>query len=223
MNEMLLLFLQIMLINMILSGDNAMLIAMASQKLSAADRRRAVKWGSLGAVCFRLVLTVAAVSLLKIPYIQALGALLLLYVAVKLLIQEPGNHQVEGASSLREAIRTIIVADIVMSLDNVLAIAAIAHGELLLVIIGIALSIPFIVWGSTMIMRLLDRFPVLLYFGSALLGYTAGEMVLHDRVIGPLIMALSARLHTITPLIGAMIVLSMGLLLPLLARNRQGA
>src|SRR5690606_28044000 len=104
MNEMFLLFLQIMLINMVLSGDNAMLIAMASQKLSAADRRRAVKWGSLGAVFFRLLLTVVAVSLLKIPYIQALGALLLLYVAVKLLTQKPGSHKVKGASSLREAI-----------------------------------------------------------------------------------------------------------------------
>ena len=212
MNEMFLLFLQIMLINIVLSGDNAVVIAMASQKLPANQRKKAVRWGSLGAVLLRLVLTVIAVKLLEVPFIQAAGSLLLLYIAVKLLTDQHGDREVKSATSLGGAIRTIILADFVMSLDNVLAIAAVAKGETLLVVIGIALSIPLIVWGSTLIMKLLDRFPVLIYIGAAVLGYTAGEMVLNDQVVGPMIANWSMQVHRIVPFLGAIIVIALGLM-----------
>ena len=220
MNEMAFLFLQIMLINIVLSGDNAVVIAMASQKLSVHQRKKAIWWGSFGAVILRLVLTVIAVWLLEVPFIQAAGSLLLLYIAVKLLTEEHGDKRVEGATSLGGAVRTIILADFVMSLDNVLAIAAVARGETVLIIIGIALSIPLIIWGSTLIMRLLDRFPILIYIGAAILGYTAGEMVLSDQVVGPMIQDFSPSLHEIMPFIGAMIVIISGLIKPYLT-NRE--
>lgn len=222
MSDMLFIFLKIMLINIVLSGDNAVVIALASQKLSVGQRKKAVWWGSFGAVALRLVLTVVAVYLLEIPYIQAAGSLLLLYIAVKLLTEDEGGKTVKQASSLGGAVRTIILADFVMSLDNVLAIAAVAEGEIVLTFIGIALSIPLIIWGSTMIMRLLDRFPVLIYIGAAILGYTAGEMVLNDRVVGPIIEQISFRLYQLIPFIGAIAVIAAGLVKPMF-RSRHNA
>jgi len=169
----------------------------------------------------RLVLTVVAVYLLEVPFLQAIGSLLLFYIAIKLLADHGDTRNIQEAATLSGAIRTIIIADFVMSLDNVLAIAAVAGGELLLTVIGVSLSIPLIVWGSTMIMRLLDRFPVLVYLGAAILGYTAGEMILNDKVVGPLVAQISPRSHQFVPIIGASAVITIALLKPLFLRKRN--
>lgn len=184
--ESLITFMEIVLINVLLSGDNAVVIAMASQHLPPVQRKRAVWWGALAAVGLRCLLTFAALSLLNTPYLQAAGSVLLLYIAVKLLTDSegsPGDKHRAGpkSKSLGQAIRTIVAADFIMSLDNVLAIAAVAEGESVLILLGIALSIPMIIWGSQLIGTMLHRFPVLVYVGAGLLGYTAGEMFVHDN------------------------------------------
>ncbi|MGG4393201.1 TerC family protein [Paenibacillus thiaminolyticus] len=175
---------EILLINMVLSGDNAVIIAMASRHLPGHYQRQAIWWGVGGAVLMRCVLTVVAVTLLRIPLLQAAGGAMLFAIAVQLTTlsrQEP--DEMKEAGSLWTAIRTILIADFVMSLDNVLAIAAIAKGRMDFVIIGIALSIPLIVWGSTIISRWLERLPLLMYAGAGILAYTAGEMIGSDAQI----------------------------------------
>lgn len=180
MLEWLFLFIQIMIINLVLSGDNAVVIAMASRKLPHEQQKKAIWWGAFGAIALRLVLTALAVVLLKVAYIQAIGSLLLLYIAIKLLIDDDKDHHVKEASTLGNAIWTIIAADFIMSLDNVLAIAARAQSNFLIIILGVGLSVPIIIWGSTLVMKLLHRFPILVYLGAGILGYTAGEMMVKD-------------------------------------------
>lgn len=220
MEEALLLFLKIMLINIVLSGDNAVVIALASKNLPLHQRTRAVWWGSFGAVALRLILTVAAVYLLQIPYIQAIGSLLLLYIAIKLLVEDSGDKHIKEAKSLSGAIKTIILADFIMSLDNVLAIAAVAKGNTILIIIGIGLSIPLIIWGSTLIMKLLDRYPIFTYLGAGILGYTAGEMILSDKEVGVYLESISHVLHWVIPSAGAFIVIAIGLLKKYITQKR---
>lgn len=212
MEETLLIFIKIMLINIVLSGDNAVVIAMASKKLPLHQRRKAVGWGSFGAVILRLLLTIVAVYLLDIPYIQAVGAILLLYIAIKLLTEDSGDKHIQEATSLAGAVRTIIIADFIMSLDNVLAIAAVAKGNTVLIVIGIGLSIPLIIWGSTMIMKLLDRYPIFIYLGASILGYTAGEMILNDQKIGLTLEQLNPDLQWVIPIGGAIVVIASGLI-----------
>ncbi|MUT66221.1 TerC family protein [Paenibacillus sp. NEAU-GSW1] len=176
-------FTEIVLINLLLSGDNAVVIAMASQHLPPHQRKKAVWWGALAAVGLRCLLTLAAISLLQTPYVQAVGAVLLLYIAVKLLVDAGGGgeiHTVKKAKSLSHAVRTIVAADFIMSLDNVLAIAAVAEGEPILILLGIGLSIPMIIWGSHLLTVLLSKFPALVYIGAGLLGFASGEMLVHD-------------------------------------------
>lgn len=174
----------IMIINLILSGDNAVVIALASRNLPAEQRKKAVFWGSAGAVGLRVVLTLAAAYLLQIPYLQFAGGLALLYIAVT-LIADKKEVNCREAACLTEAIKVILVADVIMSLDNVLAIAGVAGGNWLLLGIGLAMSIPLVVFGSQLILRLMDRFPVIMYIGAAVLGWTAAKMVVADAVIGP--------------------------------------
>jgi len=207
--EWFLLFLQIVLINIVLSGDNAVVIAMASKNLPIDQRKKAVWWGACGAIALRLVLTIIAVSVLSVPYIQALGSILLLWIAVKLLIDDEGHSSVKEASTLGKAVWTIIVADFVMSLDNVLAIAAKADNDLLVIILGIGLSIPIIIWGSTMVMKLLHKFPILVYLGAGILGYTAGEMFVKDEKMEEYI--LHGIPHWIIPLCTTILVIVVGL------------
>ena len=207
----LLLLLKIIMVNIVLSGDNAVVIAMASKRLPEAQRHKAVWWGAVGAVGLRIVLTVVAVMLLRIPFIQLLGSLLLLYIAVKLLVDDDGHGDVKSAATLGAAIWTIIVADFVMSLDNVLAIAAIADGNWLLIAIGILISIPLIVWGSTFVMRLLHQYPVLVYIGAGILGYTAGEMFLKDPNVARWFAAAPHMIHWALPIVAAAFVVGAGL------------
>lgn len=176
--------LEILLINIVLSGDNAVVIAMACRNLPVEQQKKAIFWGSFGAIALRLVLTFVAVWLLKIPFVQAVGSVLLLYIAVKLLKNDGEEENIKSSSNLREAIKTIVIADLVMSLDNVLAVAGAAEGNLLLIGIGLAISIPLIIWASQMLMKLMNRFPIIVVLGAALLGYTAGEMILSDQAIG---------------------------------------
>ncbi|SDF22000.1 TerC family protein [Sporolituus thermophilus] len=172
-------------INLLLSGDNALVIALASRNLPARQQRSAVFYGGAGAIILRIILTFIAIFLLQIPYLQLLGGLLLLWVAIKLISGEEKTHEeIEAASSLWAAVKTILVADLVMSLDNVLAIAGIAKGNIPLLVIGLGISIPIIIGGSRAIMLLMERWPVVILFGAAFLGWTAGEMVLADKQVG---------------------------------------
>lgn len=178
-------FLEIMFINLLLSGDNAVVIAMASRQLPPAQRKRAIQWGAGAAVALRCILTFAAVALLHIPYVQAAGSVLLYIIAAKLLldagaVDEADKPHTAGGGSVWGAVRIIVAADFVMSLDNVLAVAAVADGEPVLIVLGILLSIPLIVWGSHLLSGILKRMPQLGYAGAGLLGFAAGKMLVHD-------------------------------------------
>ena len=177
---------QIMMVNIVLSGDNAVVIALAARNLPARQQKLAVLWGCGGAIALRIVLTVVAVALLKIPFLQFFGALLLVWIAIKLLIEddEGGAHH-HAHDSMFGAVKTILIADVVMSLDNTLAVAGVAKGDWSLLIAGLVLSIPLIVFGSTVIMKAIDRFPIIVYIGAGLIAYTAGEMIDSDQAIQP--------------------------------------
>lgn len=195
---------EILLINIVLSGDNAVVIAMASKNLPVQQRKWAVWWGTAGAVFLRLLLTAAAVFLLELPYIRALGSLLLLYIAIKLLVDNKRVATIRRTSSLVAAVWTIIAADLIMSLDNVLAIAALAMDNILMLAAGIGMSIPIIIWGSKLIMRLLLNYPALIYLGAAILGFTAGQMLMDDPRAGAWIAKLPLSLYGALP-IGCML------------------
>ncbi|EGG35708.1 MULTISPECIES: TerC family protein [Paenibacillus] len=202
---------QILVINLVLSGDNALVIAMASKDLPEIHRKRAVWIGTAGAVLLRCILTFVAVLLLKIPFLQAGGALLLIWIAVKLMMQkEHDPSSMARASTIWGAVNTILIADFVMSLDNVLAIAGLANGDLSLIVIGIILSIPIVVWGSGMISRLLQKFPVLLYIGAGILAFTAGEMLIQDSRVGLLLAYWMPYAHSLLPIIVAGFVVLIG-------------
>ncbi|MEK3749298.1 TerC family protein [Paenibacillus sp. FSL E2-8871] len=207
--ESLLLLGEILMINLVLSGDNAMVIAMASKDLPEKHRKIAVWWGAAGAVILRCLLTFAAVLLLKIPYIQAGGGILLLWIAFKLLLEEEEDLRVAETSSVWKSIRTILVADFIMSLDNVLAIAGLAKGDLALIVIGIALSIPIVVWGSGLIVGWLHRFPILVFIGAYILAFTAGDMMLQDAKLGTMLSFLLPSTHSILPIaLGILVVVT---------------
>ncbi|MDT9724396.1 TerC family protein [Xylanibacillus composti] len=200
-----------LLINMVLSGDNAVVIAMACKNLPPEHRTKAVWWGAGGAVALRLLLTAGAVVLLDIPLIRAVGSLLLLYIAIKLLTDHGGVSTVRQAGSLSGAIWTIIMADFIMSLDNVLAVAALANGNMTLLIAGIAMSIPLIIWGSSLIMRWMNRYPVLVLLGAAILGYTAGKMMVEDPIVQPQLLQFHASALWLVPLLFTSLAIGVGL------------
>lgn len=177
-------FLEITLINLLLSGDNAIVIAMASQGLPKQQRKQALLLGTGAAIALRCMLAAAAIQMLKVPYLQAAGAIFLIVIAVKLLADS--GHEVNvkgGGKTLRQAVATIVMADVVMSLDNVIAIAAIAGGDIILIFLGIILSIPIILWGSSLFTTLLHKFPALAYIGAGMLAYTAGDMLIKDKAV----------------------------------------
>jgi len=176
--------LEIIGINILLSGDNAVVIALASRSLPATQRRMAIIGGSGAAVVLRIALCLIIASLLQIRYLKLIGGLLLLYIGVKLVIAEESDGEgVNAKSNLWDAIRTILIADAVMSLDNVVAIAAAAHNSVLLISLGLLISIPLIVFGSQVMLRVLNKYPVLVMFGGGLLGWIAGEIIVSDPVV----------------------------------------
>ena len=201
--------LQIILINIVLSGDNAVVIALASRSLPPAQQRKAILFGSIGAIVLRIVLTFFAVYLLSLPYLKLAGAVLLLWIGVSLLKEEDEETDLEGHSNLTAAIKTIIVADLVMSLDNVIGVAAAAKGNIALLVIGLGVSIPLIIYGSTLILKLMNRFPFIITIGAALLGWVAGEMAFSDPSIGAWAEG-HHNLHLIPPVLCALLVIAAG-------------
>ena len=180
MESVLVALLTIIAIDLVLAGDNAVVMALATRNLPLEQRKKAIFWGAVGAVVVRVSLTFIAVQLLNVPYLMAVGGLLLVYVAVKLLVEEEEDDNIASATSLYQAIKTIVVADIVMGLDNVLAVAGASHGSFWLILFGLAVSIPVVVWGSQMISNAMNKFPILVYIGAAIIAYTAAKMFLHD-------------------------------------------
>jgi YjbE family integral membrane protein len=203
--------LQIIGVNIVLSGDNAVVIALAARSLPPKQQKAAILWGSGAAVLMRIVLTIVAVEMLKWPFLKLIGAVLLIWIAVKLLIpEEEGEEGISSSDNLMAAIKTILIADLVMSLDNVIGVAAAAKGDLTLLIVGLAISIPIVVFGSTMLLKLMGRFPVIITIGAALLGWVAGEMAVTDPLIKDWVDANMHWLHWVAPAAGAVMVVVVG-------------
>ena len=202
---------QIVVADILLSGDNALVIALACRSLPAHQQKRAILFGGAAAIGLRVALTAFAVYLLTLPYLKLIGGLLLLWIAVKLLLPEhEGGHEIKPQGNMWGAIKTIVIADFVMSVDNVLAVAGAAHGDIPLLVIGLLLSIPLILYGSTLILKLIARFPVIITLGAALLGYIGGEMGVADALVAPWVAAHAPWLHTLVPILGAVLVVVMG-------------
>lgn len=177
----------IFLIDLVLSSDNAVVIGMACRNLPLQERRRAVFYGTMGAIGLRVLLTGLTTWILDIPLVKAIGGLLLLWIAGKLLFGQDEVQDVASSSSVAQAVKTIIIADFVMSLDNVLAVGGAAHGDLWLVILGLMMSIPLLMWGSAWVARLMNRFPVLVLLGGGILTFTAVDMCLEDPYVWKLV------------------------------------
>ena len=167
-------------VNIILSGDNAVVIALAALSLPKHQQRKAIFWGAGAAVVLRIILTIVAVEMLKLPYLKVIGGLLLFWIAVKLLSPEDGDPEVKSSDNLLQAVKIILIADLVMSLDNVVAVAAAAKGSDVLLVLGLAISIPLVIFGATILMRLMERFPIIVVIGAALIGAVAGELLVTD-------------------------------------------
>ncbi len=190
-------------VNILLSGDNAVVIALAARSLPPQHQKKAIFWGSAAAILMRIGLTVIALEMLKWPYLKIVGGVLLLYIGTTLLVEEDdgGDQGAEGASaSIATAIRTILIADLVMSLDNVIAVAAAAKGNIPLLVIGLAISIPLIIFGSTLLLKVMERYPLIVTAGAALLGFLAGEMLLTDPAV---VNRFGEQSHTVINIAGA--------------------
>ncbi|GAA4705608.1 TerC family protein [Brevibacillus fulvus] len=175
--------LAIILIDLVLAGDNAIVIGMAARNLPKHQQKQAIVWGTVGAIAIRAIMTILVVWLLNIPVLHLVGGLLLIWIAYKLLADHKEHDTVQAGSSLAAAIRTIIIADAVMGMDNVIAVAGASHGSFLLVILGLLVSVPVMVWGSTMILKAIERYPSIIYVGAAVLAYTAGSMITTEHLI----------------------------------------
>jgi YjbE family integral membrane protein len=206
--------LQIIAIDILLGGDNAVVIALACRKLPAAQRSKGIFWGVFGAIALRVVLIFFALQLLELPFLKLIGGLMLIWIGIKLMQPEDSEHgTIEGATTLTGAIKTIVIADAVMSLDNVIAIAGAAKGDMVLVVFGILISIPIIVWGSKFVLKLMDRFPIVITMGAGLLGWIGGSMIVTDVWVQPYLANYPSWLHFITATIGALVVVGLGTLL----------
>lgn len=209
---------QIILVDILLGGDNAVVIALACRRLPPAQRTKGIIWGTVGAIVLRVILIAFALALLHIPYLKFVGALLLVWIGVKLIAPEEDDHSgIQSSDKLWVAIRTIIVADLVMSIDNVIAIAAAAQvageqHELLLVIFGLLVSIPIIIGGSQLILRVMDRFPIIITLGGMLLGWIAGSMAHTDPALRPYLPQ-EPVWHYGAAVLGALLVLVLGKLM----------
>jgi YjbE family integral membrane protein len=212
---------KIVWINIILSGDNAVVIALAARTLPPHQQGKAVLWGSGAAVVLRIVLTVVAAKLLALPYLQIIGGLLLLWIGVQLLGDEDDESEgeVKHHASLMSAVRTILIADLVMSLDNVIAVAAAAQGSMTLLILGLAISIPLVIFGATLMVKLMERFPIIVVAGAALIGWVAGETIASDSVFADFL-AGNHWLHYASALAGAVVVVVLGKVLQARARTQ---
>ena len=201
---------KIVWINIILSGDNAVVIALAARSLRPDLQRKAVFLGSGAAVVLRIVLTVVAAKLLALPYLQIIGGLLLLWIGTQLLSGEAdGEGHAKENGSLMSAVRTILIADLVMSLDNVIAVAAAAKGSVLLLVLGLGISIPLVIFGSTLMIKLMERFPVIVVLGAALIGWVAGETIISDVSLAAFLES-AHGMHYAAAALGALLVVAIG-------------
>ncbi|MFM8609402.1 MAG: TerC family protein [Burkholderiaceae bacterium] len=201
---------QIIIINILLSGDNAVVIALASRSLPPEQQKTAIIFGSVGAIVLRVVLTFFAVMLLELPYLKLLGGIALLWIGAGMLGGDDEGSGPDAHSNMVAAIRTIIVADFIMSLDNVLGVAAAAKGNVVLLVVGLAISIPLIIYGSQLILKLMERFPLVITLGAALLGWVAGEMLVEDTSVASWISASASFLHYAVPVLCAVLVVVVG-------------
>ena len=216
--------LQIIAIDVLLGGDNAVVIALACRKLPDAQRNKGIFWGVVGAIILRVALIFFALQLLAIPWLKIVGAILLVWIGVKLLQPEDDGHgDVTAADTLFAAIKTIIIADAVMSLDNVIGVAGAAHGDIRLVVFGILFSIPIVVWGSKLVLKLMDRFPQVITAGGALLGWIAGGMMVSDPALPADFSTSIPHIKLIFEVAGAATVLVTGKLLAAHASRRPQA
>lgn len=177
--------LSIVLIDLFLAGDNAIVIGLAARNIPKKDQKKVIMWGMAGAVGIRIMATLFVVYLLKIPGLQVVGGVMLLWIAIKLVNESNEEHEVKAKNTVWAAVGTIIVADAAMGIDNVLAVAGAAGEQTVLVIIGLMISVPVVVWGSTIVLRLLERFPWLILFGAGVLGWTASKMFVSEAHIAP--------------------------------------
>lgn len=202
---------KIIVIDLLLSGDNAVVIALACRNLPPEQRRKGILFGVGGAIGLRIVLTFFAVSLLALPYLKLVGALLLIWIGIKLILPEEEHSagNIQADTRLLGAVKTIIIADFVMSLDNVLGVAAAAKGNVALLVFGLLISIPLIAWSSQLVLKLIDRFPFIIYAGGALLGYVAGEMLVGEALFASVVEA-RHYLHWLVPVFCAVLVLAIG-------------
>ncbi|HZR70312.1 MAG TPA: TerC family protein [Burkholderiales bacterium] len=198
-------------VNIILSGDNAVVIALAARALPPRQQKQAVVWGAGAAVVLRILLTIVAVTLLQYPYLRLVGAAALLWIAVQLLVPDEGSgDEVKTSSSMLGAMKTILIADLVMSTDNVIAVAAVAKDSILLLTLGLVISIPLVVFGATLLMRLMERYPLIITLGAAVLGWTAGEMAASDPALAAWVAESAPWLHSGAPIAGAVLVVAVG-------------
>jgi YjbE family integral membrane protein len=218
----------IIVANLLLSGDNAVVIAMAARSLPQAQQKKAIFWGSVAAIALRIALTIAAVQLLQLPYLKLIGALALLWVGVQLMLETEGEGEVRAEGTLGAAIRTILVADLVMSIDNVIAVAGAADRapdayRLPLLGVGLAMSIPLIIAGSTLLMKVMERLPIIVVLGAALLGYLAGQMLATDPALSAWFDARVPHAEAVFGLAGAVVVVVVGRFLHRRRRSAAGA
>jgi len=199
-------------INIVLSGDNAVVIAMAASTLPVGQQKKAIVWGSGAAIVMRILLTLSAVALLSVPYLKLVGSVVLIWIGIRLLDADASNDEgeIKSGASLLAAIRTILFADVVMSLDNVLGVAAAAEGNIPLLIIGLGLSIPVVIFGANVLLRLMQRFPVIITLGAVLIGYVGGEMAVSDPAISGWVDLNFHALQAIVPIACGALVLLVG-------------
>jgi YjbE family integral membrane protein len=210
---------EIIVINILLSGDNAVVIALACRNLPKKQAKLGIFFGVLGAVALRIVLTFFAVTLLGLPYLQLIGAAALIWIGIGLIVEDDeGEHDVHASDRLISAVRIIIMADLVMSVDNVIGVAGAAKGSLLLLVFGLVISIPLVVLGSQLILKLIERFAWLVIAGGGLLGWIAGELAISDTAVKPWIDANATYLHYVAPIVGVVVVVGVGIW-----RNRRAA
>jgi YjbE family integral membrane protein len=224
--------LKIIGVNVILSGDNAVVIALAARSLPQKQQKQAVFWGAGAAIVLRIVLTLFAVALLTLPWLKIVGSLLLFWIGIKLLVPEEDDEEIEASDQLLAAIKTILVADLVMSLDNVIAVAAAAGGSVILLVLGLAISIPLVIFGATLLIKLMERFPVIITIGAGLIGWVAGEMLVADSALEGWFTGLGVQyveghpkvggfsLEILAGIVGIVIVVALG---TLLARRKSMA
>jgi YjbE family integral membrane protein len=202
--------LKIIGVNIVLSGDNAVVIALAARSLPARQQKQAIIWGSAAAIIMRVILTLFAVALLDLPWLKLIGSVLLLWIGVKLLIPEAEGPDIKASDNLWAAIKTILIADLVMSLDNVIAVAAAAGGSTTLLVIGLAISIPLVIFGATMLLKLMERWPIIITIGAGLLGFVAGEMAWEDNAIKAFTSQYPAMIKYVIAILGAAFVVLLG-------------